>query len=258
MNVFRLDGKRAMVTGGSRGIGLGIAEALAQARADIVLVARDPAGLEEARAVLAPTGRTVLLEAFDAGRVEEIPSFFKRVAAAAGGIDILVNNAGAIVRGASESLAQPELQRIMDLNLSAVFVLCQEFAKERMRTDSPGKIINVASIMSETVRPGAAAYAMTKGGVRQLTKALAVDWAPHRIHVNAIGPGFTRTELTRALWQDREFEAAVRRRTPLGRWGTPADMGAAAVFLSSAASDFITGQTLYVDGGLISSMGDFH
>ncbi|MGE5255243.1 MAG: SDR family NAD(P)-dependent oxidoreductase, partial [Hyphomicrobiales bacterium] len=101
------------------------------------------------------------------------------------------------------------------------------------------------------------AYAMTKGGIRQLTKALAVEWAPHRIHVNAIGPGFTRTDLTSKLWQDPAFEAAVSRRTPLGRWGTPEDMGAAAVFLAAPASDFITGQTLYVDGGLISSMGNF-
>lgn len=257
MDKFRLDGKTAMVTGGSRGIGLGIAAALAEAGADIVLTARDAARLEAARRRLADTGRTVRVYPADASRVDDLPGFYRRVSEDTGGVDLLVNNAGGIVRGAAEEVNLTEVHRIVELNLTAVFTLCQEFARERIRSRRPGKIINIASIMSETVRSGAAAYAMTKGGIRQLTKALAVEWAPHRIHVNAIGPGFTRTDLTSALWQDPAFESAVRRRTPLGRWGTPEDMGAAALFLAAPASDFITGQTLYVDGGLISSMGNF-
>jgi gluconate 5-dehydrogenase len=256
MDKFRLDGKTAMVTGGSRGIGSGIAKALAEAGAGIVLVARDVARLEEARRRLADTGRTVRIYAFDASRVADLPGLYRRVLEDTGGVDVLVNNAGGIVRGAAETVDLADVNRIVELNLTAVFTLCQEFARERIRSRRPGKIINIASIVSETVRSGAAAYAMTKGGIRQLTKALAVEWAPHGIHVNAIGPGFTRTDLTSKLWQDPAFEAAVNRRTPLGRWGTPEDMGAAAVFLAAPASDFITGQTLYVDGGLISSMGN--
>lgn len=257
MDKFRLDQRTALVTGGSRGIGFAIAEAMSQAGASVVIIARNAEALEEARRKLLHAGRSVSAFAFDAARLDEIPDFYRRVAQATGGIDILVNNAGAVVRGTAESVDLSDFHRLVELNLTAVFVLCQEFAKERIGRGKPGKIINIASIMSETVRSGAAAYAMTKGGIRQLTKALAVEWAPHGIHVNAIGPGFTRTELTSKLWQDKAFEAAVRTRTPLGRWGTPEDMGAAAVFLASPASDFITGQTLYVDGGLISSMGAF-
>src|SRR5512143_521827 len=252
MDQFRLDGKTAMVTGGSRGIGFGIAVALAEAGADIVLAARDAAKLEAARRRMAETGRTVRIYPLDASRVEDLPGFYRRMSEDTSGVDLLVNNAGGIVRGAAETVDLAEVQRIVGLNLTAVFTLCQEFARERIGSRRPGKIINIASIVSETVRSGTAAYAMTKGGIRQLTKALAVEWAPHRIHVNAIGPGFTRTDLTSRLWQDPAFEAAVTRRTPLGRWGTPDDMGAAAVFLAAPASDFITGQTLYVDGGLIS------
>jgi len=252
---FRVDKKTALVTGGSRGIGLGIALALADAGSDIALVARDPSHLEAAQADIAAAGRRVWTYPFDLRRSAEAPALFASIATDTGGIDILVNNAGGIVRGAADVVSLQEVRDLMELNLSAVFALCQEFARERIRSAKPGKIINIASIMSETVRPGAAAYAMTKGGIRQLTKALAVEWAPHGIHVNAIGPGFTRTELTEALWSNRDFEEAVNRRTPLGRWGTAEDIGHAAVFLASPASDFITGQTLYVDGGLISSMG---
>ena len=255
LDKFRVDGKTSLVTGGSRGIGLGIARALAEAGSDIAMVARDPSHLEAARAEIAAAGRRAWIYPFDLQRSAEATALFARIATETGGIDILVNNAGGIVRGMAESVSLQDVHRLLELNLSAVFALCQEFARERIRQARPGKIINIASIMSETVRPGAAAYAMTKGGIRQLTKALALEWAPHGIHVNAIGPGFTRTELTEALWSNREFEAAVNRRTPLGRWGTAEDIGHAAVFLASPASDFITGQTLYVDGGLISSMG---
>jgi gluconate 5-dehydrogenase len=257
MDKFRLDGKTSMVTGGSRGIGLGIAAALAEAGADVVVVARDAAKLEGARRRLAGAGRTVRTYPFDVSRVEDLPEFFRQVSQDTGGVDILVNNAGGIVRGAAENVDLSNVHPILELNLTAVFALCQEFARERIRKRRPGKIINLASIMSETVRSGAAVYAMTKGGIRQLTKSLAVEWAPHGIHVNAIGPGFTRTDMTRGLWQDAAFEAAVNRRTPLGRWGTPEDMGAAAVFLAAPASDYITGHTLYVDGGLLSGMGNF-
>ncbi|MGE5259010.1 MAG: SDR family NAD(P)-dependent oxidoreductase, partial [Hyphomicrobiales bacterium] len=196
MDKFRLDGKTAMVTGGSRGIGLGISAAFAEAGADIILAARDAAKLEQARRQLQGSGRTVRIYPIDASRVDDLPRFYRRVLEDTGGVDLLVNNAGGIVRGAADEVDLAEVHRIVELNLTAVFMLCREFARERIHSRRPGKIINIASIVSETVRSGTAAYAMTKGGIRQLTKALAVEWAPHRIHVNAIGPGFTRTDLT--------------------------------------------------------------
>jgi gluconate 5-dehydrogenase len=257
MDRFRLDGKTALVTGGSRGIGLGIARAMAAAGADIVLVSRSKAKLEAAAADLGHTGREIRTYPFDVRRTDDIGAFYGHVVSEAGGVDILVNNAGTIVRGGAESVSPEDFNAIVETNLTAVFTLCQAFANEHIRLQTPGKIVNITSIMSEIARPGATVYAMTKGGMRQLTRGLAVDWARHRIHVNAIGPGFTRTDLTAPLWNNPEFMDAVSRRTPLGRWGSPEDIGAAAVFLASAAADFITGQTIYVDGGLMSTLGDF-
>jgi gluconate 5-dehydrogenase len=254
---FRLDGRTALITGGSRGIGLGIARAMAAAGADIALVSRAQSTLDEAAAELAPAGRKIRTYPFDLQHVGGIADLFERVVAETGAVDILVNNAGTTVRGPAETLSPAEWRTIVETNLSAVFALCQAFARERIDSGLPGKIVNIGSVMSEVSRPGGAAYATAKGGIRQMTRALAVEWAAHGILVNSIGPGFTRTDLTAGLWQDAAFAASVARRTPLGRWGTPEDIGAAAVFLASPAADFITGQTLFIDGGLTCSMGVF-
>jgi gluconate 5-dehydrogenase len=256
MDPFRLDGKIALITGGSRGIGLGIARAMAAAGAELVLVSRSAEKLAAAAAALEAAGRPVRTAACDMRRVAEIPGLFASIAAQTGGVDILVNNAGGIVRGPAEELSAAELEALVALNLTSVFALCQAFAAERFRSGKPGAVVNIGSIMGELARPGVAAYAMTKGGVRQLTRALAVEWAPRGIRVNAIGPGFTRSDLTAGLWSDPAFREAVNRRTPLGRWAEPEDIGRAAVFLASPAADYITGQTLYVDGGLISTTGE--
>ncbi len=257
MDKFRLDGRRALITGGSRGIGLGIARAMAAAGAELVLVSRTQSTLDAAAAELATSGRRVGTFSHDMRDVDGVPALFERVVAETGGVDILVNNAGTTVRGPAETLAPADWRTIVDTNLSAVFALCQAFARERIDSGKPGKILTIDSIMSAVSRPGGAAYSTSKGGVRQMTRALAVEWAAHGIHVNGIGPGFTRTDLTAGLWQDPAFEAAVTQRTPLGRWGTPEDIGAAAVFLASPAADFITGQTLNIDGGFTCSMGVF-
>ena len=252
---FRLDNKISLITGGSKGIGFGIARALAAAGADIVLVARNETALEHAGESLSRTGRRVWTYSFDMSAVEKIEGLFDSVVKDTGGIDILVNNAGGTRRGPAETLTTEDWNFVINLNMSATFKLCQVFAKERIKSGTKGKIINIASLMSETVREDNAPYAASKGGIRQLTKALAVDWAKHRINVNAIGPGFIQTDLTRPLWENEEFNKWLEWKTPWGRWGSPEDLGNAAVYLASAASDFVTGHILYVDGGLLSTFG---
>ncbi|UCF90378.1 MAG: SDR family oxidoreductase [Desulfobacterales bacterium] len=253
MDKFRLDHTCALITGGSRGIGFGIAQALAEAGANIVLAARQEDQLKQAQAQLAAPGRRVWIYSFDMSQVDAIADLYSRIVADTGGIDILVNNAGGTRRGPAETVSAADWNFVINLNLSAVFAMCRAFGQERIQSRRSGKIINIASLMSDTVRENNAPYAASKGGIRQLTKALAVDWAKYQINVNAIGPGYIRTDLTQPLWSDAKFDQWVTGRTPLGRWGNPEDMGYAAVFLAAPASDFITGQIFYVDGGFLSS-----
>ncbi len=252
---FRLDDKIALVTGGSKGIGFGIARALAEAGADVVLVARTDTDLANARGELSQTGRRIRTYSFDMSGVEKIDEMFAAIVKDTGGVDILVNNAGATRRGPAEALTSEDWNFVINLNMTAVFTLCQAFAKERIQSGKKGKIVNIASLMSEQVREDNAPYAASKGGIRQLTKALAVDWAKYQINVNAIGPGFIQTDLTRPLWENEEFNKWLKWKTPWGRWGSPEDLGNAAVYLASSASDFVTGHVLYVDGGLLSTFG---
>jgi gluconate 5-dehydrogenase len=255
MKQFRLDDKISLITGGSKGIGFGIAKALAEAGSDLVLVARAKNTLDQAREKLSPTGRRVWIYAFDMSHTDQINDLFSDIVNEAGGVDILVNNAGGTRRGPADALTAEDWNFVINLNMTAVFTLCQSFARERIKTGKKGKIINIASLMSETVREDNAPYAASKGGIRQLTKALAVDWAKYSINVNAIGPGFIQTDLTRALWEDESFDKWVKWKTPWARWGKPEDLGNAAVYLASPASDFVTGHILYVDGGMLSTFG---
>ena len=253
-SIFSLKGRCALVTGASAGIGFGIAKAMAKTGADVILVARDPARLEEARTELVSSGHRIAAIPFDLSRYEDIGTLYERVMAASVAPDILVNNAGTTRRGPAHELTWDDWQAVMAVNFHAVFGLCREFARERIAAGKKGKIINIASVMSEATRAGTACYTASKGGVRQLTTALALDWASYDIQVNAIGPGFIKTPLTKPLQEQGDFDAWVRKRTPAGRWGKPEDVAGAAVFLASSASDFITGQTFYVDGGLLSAL----
>jgi len=255
MDQFRLDGKTALVTGGSKGIGFGIARALAEAGSDLALVARDQKALHEAREKLSAAGRRLHVYSFDMNQTDGISDLYDQIVHETGGVDILVNNAGGTRRGPADTLSAEDWNFVINLNMTATFTLCQAFARERIKSGKSGKIINIASLMSETVREDNAPYAASKGGIRQLTKALAVDWAKHAINVNAIGPGFIKTDLTRLLWQDDAFNKWINWKTPWARWGSPEDIGNAAVYLASAASDFVTGHVLYVDGGLLSTFG---
>jgi len=249
MESFRLDGRRALVTGGSKGIGNGMARGLAEAGADVVLVARGQEELEQAQAKMKDTEREIGIAPCDLLETDGIADFYSRTVDIHGVFDILINSAGMTHRQPAHELAIGDWQKVIDLNLTATFALSQAFARERIASSQMGKIINVGSLMSSTARADNAPYAASKGAISLLTKALAVDWAPHRIFVNAIGPGFINTPLTKPLVDDPEFNQWVTQRCPLGRWGTPSDLAGAAVFLASPASDFVTGEMLYVDGG---------
>ena len=246
---FRLDGRRAMVTGGSKGIGEALARGLAEAGADLILVARGQDALNSAQTRLGNTGRQIETAPFDLVDTDAIADFYGRVTDQYGPIDILVNNAGTTRRGAIDKLTLEDWRVVIELNLTSMFALSQVFARERISADQPGKIINIGSLMSSTARANNVPYASSKGGVLLMTKALAVDLAPHNILVNAIGPGFIDTPMNKPLVEDPQFSQWVEERCPLGRWGTPEDIAGTVVFLASSASDFLTGQMIYVDGG---------
>ncbi|MDP7019455.1 MAG: glucose 1-dehydrogenase [Pirellulaceae bacterium] len=252
MNAFQLTGKRALVTGASKGIGVGLARGLAAAGAELVVNARNADELETTAARLREeTGATIHCEPFDLSAADELDSFLGSVVERCGPIDILINNAGRTHRGAAHEMPLEKWREVLDLNLTTVFALSQAFAKHRMAAGGGGRIINVGSLMCSTTRPNNTPYAASKGGVLLLTKAMAVDWADHGIRVNAIGPGYIDTPLNKALVDDPEFSDWVTQRCPLGRWGTPDDLSGTVVFLASPASEFITGQIIYVDGGFL-------
>jgi gluconate 5-dehydrogenase len=253
MEEFRLDGELALITGGSKGIGLGIARGMARAGADVLLNARNQRDLECAAASLRATGRRVESCPFDLRETAEIPAWFDGLAARHGRPGILVNAAGITRRGMAEELPASDWDDTIAVNLTAAFVLSQAFARHAIAAGAGGSIINIASMMTFAARRTTAAYTASKGGIGQLTKALAVDWADRGIRVNSIAPGYIRTQLNQPLQDDAEFSAWVEKRTPLGRWGTPDDIAPAAVFLASRAAAFITGQILAVDGGWIST-----
>jgi gluconate 5-dehydrogenase len=253
MSRFSLDGKVAMVTGGSRGIGLGAARALGESGARVILVARSEEALSRAADELKAAGVEAAFSACDLEQAEGIAGWFERCAREFGQPEILVNAAGVQRRGVATELSLADWNRVMAVNATAVFEVSRAFARGLIAAGRKGKIVNIASLMTAAARRGVSAYTASKGAVGQLTKALAVDWAEHGILVNAVAPGYIDTELNKALIEDAEFDAWVKKRCPLGRWGTPEDIAWPVVFLASAASDFITGQVIYVDGGWLST-----
>lgn len=249
--VFSLAGQRALITGGSSGIGLGIARGMAAAGAALVLLGRREEALEEARASLADA--PVHTVAYDVSDLDGIEPCVGRILDEVGPLDILVNSAGMPCRGPAHEISMADWRQTLSVNLSAVFAFSRAFARARIAAKEPGAVINIASLMSAATRPGTSPYTASKGGVRSLTQALALDWASYGIRVNAIAPGYIRTSLTQVLQEEPEFDAWVKHRTPLGRWGTPEDLAPMAVFLAADGARFITGQTFYVDGGWLAS-----
>ena len=253
MENFRLDGKTALITGASKGIGFGIAEALARAGADVLLVARNSEDLRSAALDLQTTDQKIQWLSYDLGRTDEIATWYGQEVLALGAPDVLVNNAGITRRAPAEELSLDDWQDVIDINVTATFELSKAFAKERLGTQKPGKIINIASLMTFASRRTTAAYTASKGAIGQLTKNLAIEWGSRGIWVNAIAPGYIKTPLNKPLVEDTEFSEWVQQRCPMGRWGHPDDIGGPAVFLASSASDFVNGVVLLVDGGLLAT-----
>ena len=251
--LFDLTGRLALVTGSSRGIGLALSRALASAGARIVLNGRDRATLAATAAALRAEGVDASVAAFDVTDEPAIVAEVARVEREVGAIDILVNNSGITVRRPLEDFDTGDWDRIIATNLSGAFKVGRAVARH-MIPRGRGKIVNVCSINSELARYSIAPYVASKGGLKNLTKGMAIDWARHGIQVNGLGPGYFATELTAPLVADRDFTAWLEKRVPMGRWGDVKDLGGAAIFLCSPASDFMTGQMLYVDGGVTAAV----
>jgi gluconate 5-dehydrogenase len=250
-HLFDLAGKTALVTGSSDGLGLAMARGLAAAGAAIVLNGRDERKLAAAAESFEAEGRRARARAFDVADEAAVLGAFEHFDASGVEIDILVNNAGFQLRKPMLELKTDEWRRVVETHLTGSFQVGREAARRMIARGRGGKIINVASLTSEVARATIAPYTAAKGGIRMLTRAMAAEWAGRDIQANAIGPGYIATEMNRALLDDPKFDAWVKGRTPSGRWGKPDDLIGVAVFLASRASDYVNGQIIYVDGGLL-------
>jgi gluconate 5-dehydrogenase len=252
-SLFDLSGRIALVTGATSGIGLALVRGLAEAGATVVVNGRDQGRVEQTVRALGADGRAAHGAVFDVTVPEEIEREVARIEAEIGPLDILVNNAGIQRRGPLLDVDPAVWDEVIRTNLTGVFLVGQAVAR-RMVARRRGKIVNIASLASEVARKTIGPYVAAKGAVKQLTRAMCVEWAGANVQVNAIGPGYFATPLNTVLQNDPAFNTWVTARTPAGRWGEPKELVGAAVFLSSAASDFVNGQVIYVDGGLLASM----
>lgn len=253
LQLFDLTGQRALITGSSQGIGFALAHGLAGAGAEIVLNGRDETKLAVAAKKLESEGATIHKLAFDVTNHEEVRAAVDGFESRVGSVDILINNAGMQHRSELHNFPADAFERLLQTNVASVFHVGQAVARH-MIDRKQGKIINIASVQTALARPGIAPYTATKGAVGNLTKGMATDWAQYGINCNAIAPGYFDTPLNAALVADAEFSAWLAKRTPAGRWGDVEELVGAAVFLASAASTFVNGHTLYVDGGITASL----
>jgi 2-deoxy-D-gluconate 3-dehydrogenase len=249
---FSLKEKSGIVTGGGSGIGKAIAKGLVQAGAEIVIVGRNRERLEKAATEIEKFGGLVIALQADISKMEEIKKVVDRAVKEFGKIDFLFNNAGIVRRAPSEDFTEKDWDETISTNLKGPFFLAQAVARVMISQKRKGKIINTSSLAAVQGGKRVPAYAASKGGLSQVTKSMANDWAKYNILVNAIGPGWVKTELTEPLQQDIERYTEITSRIPLGRWADPEDLVGAAIFLASDASDYITGQTIFVDGGWLS------
>ncbi|MBF7073664.1 2-dehydro-3-deoxy-D-gluconate 5-dehydrogenase KduD [Glaciecola sp. MH2013] len=247
-NMFSLEGKVALVSGASRGLGKAMAIALASAGADLILTATNEANLQGTKDEIHALGKKARAIACDQSKPEQIQAVFEIVAEEYGRLDILINNAGTIRRAPAHETSDDDWNHVIDTNLNGVFQFCRNAGKLMLEQGS-GKIINVASLLTFSGGITVPAYAASKGAVGQLTKALANEWANSNIQVNAIAPGYFATDNTQQLRDDKERNASISARIPTGKWGQPDDLAGAAVFLSSQASNYVNGHILLVDGG---------
>jgi gluconate 5-dehydrogenase len=249
-HLFDLSGRTALVTGSSRGLGRAMAKGLAAAGAAVVLNGVDAARLAAAAAEMRAAGHTVHEACFDVTNEAAILAAFAILDARGVAVDVLVNNAGMQLRRPMVELETADWRRVIETNLTGAFVIGREAAK-RMIPRGRGKIINIGSLTSDAARATVAPYTVAKGGIKMLTRAMTAEWAAHGIQANAIGPGYMLTDMNQALVANPSFNAWVLARTPSRRWGKPEELIGTAVFLASAASDYVNGQIIYVDGGML-------
>jgi gluconate 5-dehydrogenase len=252
-SLFSLEGRLALITGSARGIGFALARGMAAQGAAIVVNARSARSADEAVAALTAAGARAHRSVFDVTDAAAVEAEVDRIEREIGPIDILVNNAGVQFRSPLEEFPEEKFQELLQTNVAGAFHVGKAVAR-RMIPRGRGKIINIASVQSELARPNIAPYTATKGAVRNLTRGMCTDWARHGLQVNAIAPGYFRTELNKALVEDPAFTAWLEQRTPARRWGEVGELVGAAVFLASDASSFVNGHTLYVDGGITASI----
>lgn len=255
MNMFSLEGKTALITGASRGIGFGIAAAFAEAGAKIAYNVSSPESLIDGETAYREAGIEAQGYLCDVTDETDVRDMVARIESTLGGIDILVNNAGIIKRIPALEMSVEDFRRVIDVDLTGAFIVAKTVASG-MIARGGGKIINICSMMSELGRETVSAYASAKGGLKMLTRNLACEWARFNVQVNAIGPGYIATPQTAPLRENgHPFNDYIVSKTPAGRWGTTDDLKGAAVFLASSASDFVSGHILYVDGGILAYIG---
>ncbi len=250
--LFDLTGRSALITGSSRGIGFALARGLAECGATVVVNSRQQSAVEEAVAQLKADGLSVRGAAFDVADEGSVKQAFEAFDRDGVDIDILVNNAGIQHRKPMLELELADWQRVIDTNLTAAFLVGREAARRMVARGHGGKIINIGSLTSESARATIAPYTVAKAGIKLLSKAMAAEWARFDIQANSIGPGYILTEMNEALVNDEAFDAWVKASNPAQRWGTPEELVGTAVFLASAASNYVNGQIIYVDGGWLS------
>lgn len=253
MNLFDIKGKRVLITGSTSGIGFILAEGLAKAGAELILNGRTPEKVDEAVESFVKQGFKATGYVFDITDCVEVERQIAAIETELGDIDILVNNAGIQHRAPLEEFSTEDWNRIMNTNLTGAFIVSKAVVKGMIKRQC-GKIINICSLQSELGRASITPYATSKGGLKMLTKGMATEWAKHNIQVNGIGPGYFKTKLTKALWENPEFDSWLRNRTPAHRWGNPEELVGTLIYLSSDASSFLNGQIIFVDGGITASI----
>lgn len=255
MELFSLAGKRALITGGTHGLGMAMAKGLASAGATLIINGHTQAKLESALGEYSRAGCTVHGFLFDVTNEKVVKTSIDRIEQEVGSIDILLNNAAIIQRTPILEMEPGDFRKVIDVDLVGPFIVSR-YVASYMIPRKTGKIINICSMMSELGRNTVAAYAAAKGGLKMLTRSMATEWAKHNIQVNGIGPGYFATEQTAPLRKEgNPFNDFIISRTPAARWGDPGDLVGTAIFLSSSASDFVNGQIIYVDGGLLATIG---
>jgi gluconate 5-dehydrogenase len=252
-NIFSVESKIALVTGSTGALGFTFARGLARHGATVILNGRDHEKLKQKVQILKEEGLDVYGYPFDITMSEKINQSVRDMEDEVGPIGILVNNAGINLRAPLEEFSDEDWNRVIETNLTGPFLVAKAVARNMIKRRS-GKIINIGSVQSELGRYTIAPYTASKGGIKNLTKGMAIDWAKYNIQINGIGPGYFKTELTKPLYENPEFDAWLCGRTPSNRWGDPEELVGALLFLCSDASSYVNGHMLYVDGGLLSSV----